>query len=97
MKAKDMQTELELMVSRNLKILVDDAGEASINGIRYVATSDVRAMLKAIAANIAQAYAGRVHREDCDGRATGICECAAGDREEENGPSDAKMARLYPV
>lgn len=53
MNARDMSMELQLMMSRNLAILLDH----SPNGIRE---GDVRDMLRAIAGNIAQIYAHRI-------------------------------------
>lgn len=97
MNAKDFRTELELRFSRNLAILIENTGEANINGVKYVATDDVRDMLKACAANTAQAYAGRIAEppcERCSGKAyvdvagqpgrIESCACEAGQQREAN-------------
>lgn len=58
MKASALKTELELMMSRNLAILTKEIGKSELPH------AEVAAMLRSIAANIAQAYAHRVEDEE---------------------------------
>jgi hypothetical protein len=64
MKAQDLRMELELMMSRNLRILQSETERGSFelahDGCTALSVRDVGAMLKSIAANIAQVYAARV-------------------------------------
>jgi hypothetical protein len=67
MKAQDLRMELELMMSRNLRILQSETERGSFelahDGCTALSVRDVGAMLKSIAANIAQVYAARVVEE----------------------------------
>jgi hypothetical protein len=82
MKANEMMTELELIMSRNFAVLEQGARQLTPAGRAVYTEQDVRDMLKAIAANVAQVYAPRVHREDCTALEGGSCACPSIDEYE---------------